>query len=273
MPERLQKVLSAAGLGSRRACEQLILDGHVRVNGRPVGELPVLVEDDDRIEVDGRPIRRERKAYYLLHKPRGVVVSNADPSGRTRAIDLLAGVGERVFPVGRLDIESSGLLLLTNDGELANRLTHPRYEVPKTYQAQVDGNVAGEQVERLLAGVYLAEGRAKMDRIRVIARSHRQTLLEITLTEGRNRQIRRMLAKLGHKVRRLKRVSIGRLTIRGLGVGKFRPLAADEVNYLKSLAGLRPGRGADGQRFGRTDSLPGRRGPARRRVGRGRQQG
>lgn len=238
MVERLQKVLSSAGLGSRRACEQLILDGHVRVNGQLIRDLPVLVEDSDRVEVDGKPIRREKKAYYLLHKPRGVIVSNSDPSGRTRAIDLLVGVGERVFPVGRLDLESSGLLLLTNDGELANRLTHPRYEAPKIYEAQVDGSVSGEAIAKLLEGVYLAEGKTRADRIRVLARSHRQSLLSITLTEGRNRQIRRMLARMGHKVRKLKRVAIGKLTTRGLGVGRFRKLTADEVSYLKRLAGL-----------------------------------
>lgn len=263
MAERLQKVLSAAGLGSRRACEQLIVEGHVRVNGQLVSELPVLVEDDDFIEVDSRPIRRERKAYFLLNKPRGVVVSNADPSGRTRAIDLLAGVRERVFAVGRLDMESSGLLLLTNDGELSNRLTHPRYEVPKTYHAEVDGSVSGDDIARLTAGVYLAEGKARADRISVLNRSHRQTLLAITLTEGRNRQIRRMLAKLGHKVRKLKRVSLGRLTTRGLGVGKFRPLTADEVNYLKRLTGL------SGMMHGKT-AAGGAKTPRGRQGGKGR---
>ncbi|MDD4889143.1 MAG: pseudouridine synthase [Phycisphaerae bacterium] len=242
MPERLQKILSAAGLGSRRACEQLILEGNVRVNGQLVNTLPVLVEENDRIEVGGRPIRQERKVYFMLHKPRGVVVSNSDPAGRTLAVDLLPGVSERVFPVGRLEQESSGLLLLTNDGELSNRLTHPRYEVAKTYEVQVDGNVDGEKVQRLLAGVYLAEGRTRLDRIRVLSRSYRESRLAITLIESRNRQIRRMLAKLGHKVRRMQRTSIGKLTLRGVGVGHYRPLEANEIRYLKQMAGLLPGR-------------------------------
>lgn len=241
MAERLQKVLSAAGVGARRACEQLILDGHIRVNGQLVNTLPVLVEPDDRIEVDGRAIHRARLVYYLLHKPRGVVVTNADPSGRPLVLDLLPGVPERIFPIGRLDEDSSGLLVMTNDGELTNRLTHPRYEVPKTYEALVDGRVEGETISRLVKGIYLAEGRARADRIRVIGRSYSQSRLEITLTEGRNRQIRRMLARMGHKVRRLRRVSMGKLNLRGLGEGRFRPLEEKEIRYLKRMAGLLPG--------------------------------
>jgi len=264
MGERLQKILSAAGLGSRRACEQIILDGRVQVNGKPVSELPVLVEQDDRISVDGRPIHGEKKVYFLLHKPRGVLVTNNDPAGRTLAVDLLPGVRERVFPVGRLDADSSGLLLLTNDGELSNRLTHPRYEVPKTYDVMVEGNLTGEKIERLLAGVYLSEGKARADRIRIIKRSHKETWLAVTLGEGRNRQVRRMLAKLGNKVRRLSRVSMGKLTLRGVGVGRFRPLTSAEVNYLRRITGLLgelpalpsspPPRGATGR--------PGQRGPS-----------
>ncbi len=240
MTERLHRIMASAGLGSRRACEQMILDGRVEVNGRVVAELPVLVGPDDRIRVDGRRLRREPKVYLMLNKPRGVVCTNHDPSGRTRAVDLAPGVRERVFPVGRLDTDTSGLLLLTNDGELSNRLTHPRYEVPKTYEALVDGRVAGEQVVALRQGVRLAEGRARADRIEVIGRTRNQTRLAITLTEGRNRQVRRMLAGIGHKVRRLRRVSVGKLKLSGLGVGRFRPLSAEELNYLRRLAGLAP---------------------------------
>jgi 23S rRNA pseudouridine2605 synthase len=258
MPERLQKVMSSAGLGARRVCEQMILDGHVRVNGQLVESLPVLVEETDRVEVDGRPIHREKKVYFLLHKPRGVVVTNSDPAGRTRAVDLV-NVPQRVFPVGRLETDSSGLLVMTNDGELANRLTHPRYEVPKTYEVEADGYMTGEDIQKLLSGVYLAEGRTRVDRLRVAGRSRTQTWLEITLPESRNRQIRRMLARLGHKVRRLSRISMGKLTLRGLGVGRFRPLTQPEINYLMKITGLRggsPNQGGPGGEGGR----PGPRG-------------
>lgn len=232
--------MAAAGLGSRRGCEQLIEEGRVLVNGKTVTELPVFVEPSDQIMVDGRPVRHkpEPLVYFMLNKPRGVVCTNRDPAGRRRAIDLLEGVRERVYPVGRLDADSQGLLLLTNDGELANRLTHLRYEVPKTYEVRVDGRVTGEQVEKLLAGIRLAEGKASADRIRVVSRGDRESRLAITISEGRNFQVHQVLEGLGHKVRRLRRVSVGNLTLGGVGVGKWRPLTGNEVRYLKRLAGM-----------------------------------
>jgi 23S rRNA pseudouridine2605 synthase len=235
MPERLQKILAAAGHGSRRACEDIVLQGRVCVNGKRVSDLPVLVEPDDDIRVDSQPIKRERKVYYLLNKPKGVVCTNWDPAGRKRAVDLLPWVQERVFPVGRLDAESQGLLLMTNDGELTAILTHPRYGVPKTYRARVKGKLTGETLVTLRKGMWLSDGRTQPARVAVAYSSRDYSVLEITLREGRNRQVRRMLAKLGHPVRELTRISIGQLDLRRLGSGRIRPLQPKEVAYLKKL--------------------------------------
>ncbi len=236
MAERLQKILASAGLGSRRECEELILQGRVRVNRKRVDQLPVLVDPDtDKIQVDGRAIRLERKVYYLLNKPKGVLCTQRDPAGRRRAVDLLADVPERVYPVGRLDADSQGMVLLTNDGELAAGLTHPRYGVPKTYRARVKGRMSGEVLEKLRQGIWLSEGKTQPARVRLTYRSRDHSALEITLREGRNRQVRRMLAKLGHPVRELTRIRIGRLSLRGLGVGRYRPLQPAEVKALQDL--------------------------------------
>ncbi|HPD28641.1 MAG TPA: pseudouridine synthase [Phycisphaerae bacterium] len=233
--ERLQKVLAAAGLASRRECEQIILDGRVSVNARKVHSLPVLVDPDvDKIAVDGRPLRAQRKVYFLLHKPKGVHCTNYDPDGRPRAVDLLGGVRERVFPVGRLDADTTGLLLMTNDGELAQRLTHPRHGIPKTYRAHVNGLITREQLDELRKGVWLAEGKTRVSEATVIHAARDQSVVEITLREGRNREVRRVLAKIGHAVRKLIRIRIGPLSLRGLGPGEFRPLTSSEVNLLKN---------------------------------------
>lgn len=232
--ERLQKVMAEAGIASRRHCEQMIRDGLVKVNGQIVTKLPVLVDlQCDRIVVSGRRLRFEPKVYFLLNKPKNVVCTNSDPQGRRRAVDLLRGVKERVYPVGRLDVDSKGLLILTNDGELANLLTHPRYGVIKTYVAEIDGRIDGEAIRKLKKGMYFAEGRAAAEDVRILRRGPKRSLLEITLREGRNRQIRRMLLRLGHPVRQLTRVRIGRLTLRGLGAGKCRPLTDAEVTSLR----------------------------------------
>lgn len=235
--ERLQKVLAAAGVAARRACEQLILDGRVQVNGRPVVSLPVLVDPRrDRITVDGKPLTASRLVYFVLNKPRGVLCTNADPAGRLRAIDLLGGVRERVFPVGRLDADSTGLLLMTNDGELAERLSHPRYGVPRTYRAEVEGRVEQEDLERLRRGVWLAEGKTGPAHAKIVLRQPHRSILEITLREGRNREIRRVLARVGHKVRRLKRVAIGPIQLQSLPIGAYRPLKPKELDTLRRHA-------------------------------------
>ena len=234
MAERLQKLLASAGLGSRRACEELILEGRVRVNGKRVVELPVLIDPaTDKVEVDRRRVRIETKVYYLLNKPKGVLCTQSDPDGRRCAIDLLKGVRERVYPVGRLDADSQGLLLMTNAGELAAGLTHPRYGVPKTYRARVRGKVEPEQLAKLRRGIWLSEGKTRSARMAVVYSSRTHSILEVTLREGRNRQVRRMLARMDHAVRDLTRIRIGRLSLYRLGVGQFRPLKPSEVTYLR----------------------------------------
>ena len=234
--QRLQKVMAEAGIASRRHCEEMILDGKVKVNGKVVLNLPVMVEPKhDVIIVSGKKLRPEKKVYYLLNKPKKAVCTNSDPEGRRRAIDLLTGVRERVYPVGRLDTDSNGLLILTNDGELANQLTHPSYGIVKTYIAEVQGYVTGEKTAQLAKGIFLPTGKAQIEGVKILERNKRRSLLEIQLREGRNRQIRIMLLKIGHSVKHLTRVKIGNLTLRGLGPGKFRELTKAEVTALKRL--------------------------------------
>jgi 23S rRNA pseudouridine2605 synthase len=235
--ERLQKVLARAGLGSRRACEELIAGGRVRVNGA-VAELGRRVAlATDRVEVDGVPIAiRPDLVHYLLNKPAGVVTTASDPQGRPVVVDLVPPE-PRVFPVGRLDADTEGLLILTNDGELANHLTHPRYGVEKEYFAQVDGAPSPGAVRRLREGVDLVDGRTAPARVAVVA----PTGLRITIHEGRNRQVRRMCDAVGHPVRRLVRTRIGPISDRRLKPGAWRELTAREVRALHEAA-ARPGK-------------------------------
>jgi 23S rRNA pseudouridine2605 synthase len=239
--QRLQKVLAATGVDSRRNCEQLILSGLVRVNRKVVNKLPAFVDpDQDVITVDGKEIRPPRKVYYLLNKPKAVVCTSSDPQGRTRAIDLVPA-RERISCVGRLDIDTTGLILLTNDSELANRLMHPRYKLARTYVARVKGQIGKEAVERLKRGIWLAEGKASAAAVAILRRGPAESLVEITVRQGLNRQIRRMLAKVGLPTKSLKRTKIGHLTSRGLGIGKFRALTEAEVTGLKRpLSANRP---------------------------------
>lgn len=282
--ERLQRVLADLGVASRRKCEALIEEGHVRVNGETVQTLPAFVSIADKVEVDGvvvqrgrapgtrgaprprgasdssdapRPSRKEQRAadrpdpptrllYIALYKPRGVVTSASDPAGRRTVLDLVKHPsGARLFPVGRLDYETQGLLLLTNDGELANRLTHPRYGVHKTYRALVKGSLDDAAVRALEDGIYLAErkegktvGAARTARVKIeiVKRDRDRTVLDIALQEGRNRQVRRMLAKAGCPVKRLVRTQIGPLALRGLAVGQWRELTRDELRTLRAAA-------------------------------------
>jgi 23S rRNA pseudouridine2605 synthase len=233
--QRLQKVLAAAGVASRRKCEELILEGAVRVNGRVVNKLPIFVEPEkDVITVNGKKIRPARKVYYLLNKPKGVICTSSDPQGRKKAMDLVS-VRERIFCVGRLDIDSTGLIILTNDSELANRLTHPKYKLSKTYVVGVKGEIKTEAVEKLKKGVWLAEGKTARAAVKILKRSHKESLIEITIRQGLNRQVRRMLAKVGLAVKSLKRTRIGKITDRGIGIGKFRPLTKAEIAYLRKI--------------------------------------
>jgi 23S rRNA pseudouridine2605 synthase len=236
---RLQKAMAQAGIGSRRHCEELIAAGRVEVDGQTVSELGTKVRAGQEIRVDSVPLSRPQHVYFLVNKPTGVVSTNFDPSGRTRVIDLLPPLRERLFTVGRLDMSSEGLILVTNDGELANRLAHPRYRVEKTYHVVVAGTPEREVLATLCRGVHLAEGLARATSVRVCKMLKQSTLLEIVLSEGKNREIRRILAKVGHKVLRLKRVAIGPLRLGNLAPGEVRRLTPDEI---RSLRNARPGR-------------------------------
>ena len=235
--ERLHKVLAGAGFGSRRKCEQLIAAGQVMVDGHVVTEMGVRVDPfKNRITCAGQRLRSGRRVTVLLNKPRRVITSAQDDRGRRTVMDLVHGFRERLFPVGRLDWESQGLLLLTNDGDLANLLTHPRYGVPRTYHAIVKGELTGEVVAKLQAGVWLSEGKTAPIRVFVKKRTREGAVLEVTLREGMNREVRRIFARFGLRVKRLKRIRVGPLGLGGLAEGRFRLLTREEVESLRSSA-------------------------------------
>jgi 23S rRNA pseudouridine2605 synthase len=242
--ERLQKLLSAAGVASRRASEDLIRQGRVSVNGATVTELGTKADPArDEIRVDGRrvkPVGRYR--YLLLNKPRGYVSTREDPQKRPTVMHLLAGIREYVYPVGRLDFDSEGLLLLTNDGDLASRLTHPRHEVARVYKVQVAGVPDRRALERLTRGVVVDGRRTAPAEVELLHgardRTAKGAVLLLTIKEGRNRQVRRMCEAVGHPVERLTRVGIGPLTNRGLPVGRVRDLSPAELDALRKAAGL-----------------------------------
>lgn len=236
--ERLQKVLAHAGVASRRAAERLIVDGRVRLNGVIVRELGVKAAPDDVIEVDGRTIEPAAPlVYYALNKPTGVVSTAMDPKGRTTVVELI-GSPERIYPVGRLDWDSEGLLLLTNDGALTGALTHPSHEVEKDYDVWVVGAVGEEVRRRLERGVQLVDGPTAPAGVAVLERTARRSRLLITLHEGRNRQVRRMCDTVGHEVLALRRVRIGPLALGDLARGAWRSLEGAEVAALYGAAGL-----------------------------------
>jgi 23S rRNA pseudouridine2605 synthase len=231
--ERLNKFLAHAGVGSRRHCDELILAGRVSIDGRTVRELGTRVDAGQRVSVDGEPVRGERHVYWLVNKPRGCLCTNHDPARRPLAIDLVPHVDQRVYTVGRLDEDSEGLLLLTNDGELAHRLMHPRFGVEKIYLVQVAGSPTRDDLQQLLKGVWLAEGHVKAKHIKRLKSQGDSTWLRITLSEGKNREIRRMLARLGHKVMRLRRIALGPVELGSLSRGKSRRLSNAELEALR----------------------------------------
>ncbi|MGE5242650.1 MAG: pseudouridine synthase [Betaproteobacteria bacterium] len=230
--ERLQKILSRAGVASRRAAEQLMLEGRVTVNGITVRELGTKADPgNDDIRVDGRRVRAvERRRYLLLNKPRGYVTTRSDPQRRPTVMDLIAGVREYVYPVGRLDFDSEGLLLLTNDGELASRLTHPRHGVPRIYEAWVLGVPDDHDRGRLVRGVTIDGRHSAATDVKTLGPSH----LQITIREGRNRQVRKMCEAIGHPVDRLRRVAIGPIRDAKLKPGHWRDLREEEVDRLRN---------------------------------------
>ena len=241
--ERLQKLLAHAGVGSRRQCEDLITAGRVVVDGRVVRELGTKVDPAQHISVDGQAIHAERVVYWLVNKPRGYLCTNYDPARRPLAVDLVPQVSQRVYTVGRLDEASEGLLLLTNDGALAHRLMHPRFGVDKTYVVQVAGHPTAEQLQQLHKGIWLSDGHVRAKRVQRLKRQGDSTWLRIVLSEGKNREIRRMLARLGHKVMHLRRTALGPVQLGSLGPGKARRLTPKELAALELVAQTRARRG------------------------------
>jgi 23S rRNA pseudouridine2605 synthase len=237
--ERLQKILSQAGVASRRASEQLMLEGRVSVNGTTIRELGTKADpSSDDIRVDGRRITQpERHRYLLLNKPRGYVTTRSDPQRRPTVIDLLTDVREYVYPVGRLDFDTEGLLILTNDGDLAARLTHPRHGVARVYEAQVLGMPDAHDLDRLSRGVTVEGHRMTATHVHLLpGRRDQHAILQITIHEGRNRQVRNMLDAIGHPVERLRRIAIGPIRDTRLKVGRWRNLTDAEVGLLQKLS-------------------------------------
>jgi len=238
--ERLQKVLANAGVASRRKCEELITSGKVTVNGKVVTELGVKADPTtDAIAVSGKEIKKEQKVYILFNKPKGVITSVSDPKGRSVVTDYLKDVKERLYPVGRLDYDSEGVLLMTNDGDLAHKLTHPSRHVPKTYHATVERVPHGNALEKLAKGIKLEDGMTAPAEVEYhdIDPEGKYATIAITIHEGRNRQVRRMFEAIHHPVTRLKRISFGGLSLDGLQRGKHRKLKPSEVAKLMEAAG------------------------------------
>jgi 23S rRNA pseudouridine2605 synthase len=237
--ERLQKVMAEAGVASRRKSEKMIQEGHVKVNGQLVTELGVKVTAKDLVVVDGVPLSRQRLEYYLLNKPRGVVSTAHDDKSRRTVVDILADdeITTRIYPVGRLDYDTTGLLLLTNDGELANKLTHPKYEVEKTYVAKVKGQVTNDDLKQLRLGVMVDGRKTKSAKAKITATDAKKgtTIVQLTIHEGRNHQVKKMLKAVGHEVLKLHRESYGFLTLAGVPAGQWRRLKTSEVMQLKKL--------------------------------------
>lgn len=236
--ERLQKVIAQAGVTSRRKAEGLITDGKVFVNGNKVTELGTKVDtSNDEVVVDGVPINREEPVYYLLYKPTGVISSVSDEFDRKVVTDYI-NVHQRIYPVGRLDFDTSGLLLLTNDGEFANLLMHPKYKIKKTYIAKVEGMPLRETLKKLEKGVQLEDGKTAPSQVKVkkTDKTKNSAIVEITIHEGKNRQVRRMLEAVGHPVIKLKRENYGFLHLRGMNAGEYRELKPHEVKQLREIA-------------------------------------
>lgn len=237
MKERLQKIIAAAGTSSRRAAEKMIVEGRVSVNDAVVRQLGAKADiDADEIRVNGKLILPEvSKVYLMLYKPRGYVTTLNDPEKRPVVKDLLSGISERIFPVGRLDYDSEGLLLLTNDGNFSQRVQHPRFKIPKTYMVKIEGNLTKSEVRALSEGVRLSDGNFNPENLQIRRTSRKTSWLTMTIAEGRNRLIRRGLESLGHPVVRLIRTAIADISLGNMKAGTFRYLTKKEVQHLVSF--------------------------------------
>lgn len=234
---RLNKYLAECGLGSRRACDKLIEEGRVRINGKPAG-LGAEVQERDSVTVSGRAVNPpSRHTYVMLHKPKGYITSASDEKGRRTVFELIKNINVRLFPVGRLDYETEGLLLLTNDGELCEKLTHPSHQIGKTYVAKIEGEISDAEVKQLRDGLVIDEGEAatKRSSVDVLEKGEGYTRLELVIYEGRNRQIRKMFEAVGKKVIFLKRTAVGEIRLGGLSRGEYRYLNERELKYLRKL--------------------------------------
>ena len=232
---RLQKYLAACGLGSRRACEELITQGRITIDGQTATLGANVDPSRQTVTYDGDRLRLQPRRYFLLNKPRGVLCTNADPAGRTRVIDLFPESMPRLFPVGRLDEDSEGLLVVTNDGDFAHKLAHPRHRIYRTYKVQVAGDPPRETLDQLKKGFHFADGRFKVHDVKPLRKQGKSTFLELVLTEGQNREIRRLMARIGHKVITLQRVAFGPLYLGKTKPGEFRELRADEVERFEAM--------------------------------------
>ncbi|HRS22005.1 MAG TPA: pseudouridine synthase [Clostridia bacterium] len=240
MAERLQKVMAEYGVASRRKSEEMIYAGKVKVNGRLVTEPGLKIDKDrDVIEVDGNIIKSpEKKIYILLNKPSGYITSVKDQFGRPTVLDLLKGISSRVFPIGRLDYDTEGLLILSNDGELTYRITHPKHSIDKTYRALVRGEVKGEDIKIFERGMAIEDYITAPAKMEIVRYSKGNSVIDITIHEGRNRQVRKMCSAIGHEVIRLRRIKIGDIGLGGLKTGEWRYLKDSEIRYLKELGGM-----------------------------------
>ncbi|MES2202572.1 MAG: pseudouridine synthase [candidate division FCPU426 bacterium] len=237
MSERLQKFLSSAGIASRRQAEKLMLEGRVTVNGKVANELGVKIDPRaDAVKVDGKLVRSEKLYYVLLNKPKGTICTMDDPEGRPKVSDLVRGVKARLYPVGRLDFDTTGALLLTNDGELANMLMHPQHRFAKTYVAKLKGIPTPENIEKMKTGIYIDGKRTAPAEAKLMGVKEKNSVLQITLREGRNKQVKRMCQAIGHPVIRLNRLAYGFLTVNELAPGAWRHLMVEEVELLKKAA-------------------------------------
>ena len=236
--ERLQKVIARAGIASRRKSEELIKEGKVKVNGKVVTELGLKVSPSDRVEVNEIQIEKEEPVYFVLYKPRGVISSVSDDKGRKVVTDYFSHYKERIFPVGRLDYDTSGLLILTNDGEFANLLMHPKNEIDKVYVAKTKGIPLRENLRKLQRGIQLEDGKTAPAKVKLLSADNKKqtAIVEIAIHEGRNRQVRRMFEAIGNEVLKLKRERYGFLTLSGLKAGEARELTPHEVKQLRALA-------------------------------------
>lgn len=232
---RINKFLAERGVCSRRAVDKLIEDGKILINGRKA-QMGEKVASDDSIEVDGKQINKvsEEKRYIILNKPKGIISAVKDDRGRKSVVDIV-GIKERIYPIGRLDYDTEGLILLTNDGDLFNKVVHPRSEIYKVYIAEVKGNISDESLGELSCGIELEDGMTLEANVRLLERNEKKSIVEIGIREGRNRQVRRMFSAVGNEVIELERISIGELTLDGIARGQWRDLSEEELEYLNNI--------------------------------------